>query len=54
MDSHVPHVHSEGSALRRAVRLVAMLNLGYFGVEFVVASAVPSMMCCTAVPPITG
>lgn len=30
-------------SLRRIVRLVALLNLGYFGVEFVVASAIGSV-----------
>jgi Co/Zn/Cd efflux system component len=30
-------------ALRRAVRLVALLNLGYFGVEFAVALAIGSV-----------
>ena len=29
--------------LRRAVRLVALLNLGYFGVEFAVALAIGSV-----------
>jgi Co/Zn/Cd efflux system component len=29
--------------LRRAVRIVAMLNLGYFGIEFAVASAIGSV-----------
>jgi len=29
--------------LRRAVRLVALLNLGYFGIEFVVARAIGSV-----------
>ena len=43
MDRHVPHVHTEGAALRRAVRLVALLNLGYFGVEFAVALAIGSV-----------
>ena len=31
------------SALRRAVRLVALLNLGYFGVEFAVAQSIGSV-----------
>ena len=43
MDSHVPHVSTDGAALRRAVRLVALLNLGYFGVEFAVALAIGSV-----------
>jgi Co/Zn/Cd efflux system component len=34
---------SDGPALRRAVRLVAALNLGYFGVEFAVALAIGSV-----------
>jgi Co/Zn/Cd efflux system component len=32
-----------GPALRRVVRLVALLNLGYFGVEFAVAVAIGSV-----------
>jgi Co/Zn/Cd efflux system component len=32
-----------GGELRRAVRLVALLNLGYFGVEFAVALAIGSV-----------
>jgi Co/Zn/Cd efflux system component len=32
-----------GAALRRAVRLVVALNLGYFGVEFAVALAIGSV-----------
>ena len=43
MDSHVPHAHMNGAALRRAVRLVALLNLGYFGVEIAVALAIGSV-----------
>src|SRR2546428_13922575 len=43
MDSHVPHGNTEGAALRRVVRLVALLNLGYFGVEFAVATAIGSV-----------
>ena len=31
------------AALRRAVRLVALLNLGYFGVEFAVALGIGSV-----------
>lgn len=30
-------------ALRRVVALVALLNLGYFGVEFAVATAIGSV-----------
>jgi Co/Zn/Cd efflux system component len=30
-------------SLRRAVRLAALLNLGYFGIEFVVATAIGSV-----------
>jgi Co/Zn/Cd efflux system component len=43
MDSHMPHARTEGAALRRAVRLVALLNLGYFGVEFTVALSIGSV-----------
>jgi Co/Zn/Cd efflux system component len=43
MDSHVPHASAGGAALRRAVRLVVLLNLGYFGVEFAVALAIGSV-----------
>src|SRR5438093_7752922 len=43
MDSHVPHARTHGAVLRRAVRLVALLNLGYFGVEFAVALAIGSV-----------
>jgi len=32
-----------GGALRRTVRLVALLNLGYFGIEFAVAPAIGSV-----------
>jgi Co/Zn/Cd efflux system component len=32
-----------GQALRRVVRLVAFLNLAYFGVEFTVALAIGSV-----------
>lgn len=31
------------TVLRRAIRLVALLNLGYFGIEFVVARAIGSV-----------
>ena len=34
---------TDGVALRRTVRLVALLNLGYFGVEFAVALAIESV-----------
>src|ERR687886_183289 len=34
---------STSTDLRRAVRLVALLNLGYFGVEFAVALAIGSV-----------
>src|SRR5712691_2729620 len=40
MDQHVPHTSTDRAALRQAVRLVAMLNLGYFGVEIAVALAI--------------
>lgn len=43
MDRHVPHAQTEGAALHRAVRLVALLNLGYFGVEFAVALGIGSV-----------
>jgi Co/Zn/Cd efflux system component len=43
MDSHVPHVNTAETALRQAVRLVALLNLGYFGVEFAVALGIGSV-----------
>ena len=43
MDKHVPHTSTDRAALRRAVRLVAMLNLGYFGVEIAVALAIGSV-----------
>jgi Co/Zn/Cd efflux system component len=43
MDSHVPHANTDGAALRRVVRLVVLLNLGYFGVEFAVALAIGSV-----------
>ena len=36
-------MRSETDALRRAVRLVALANLGYFGVEFAVALAIGSV-----------
>ena len=34
---------SEAGTLRRVVRLVAILNLGYFGIEFAVATAIGSV-----------
>lgn len=43
MDSHVPHASADGAALRQAVRFVALLNLGYFGVEFAVARTIGSV-----------
>jgi Co/Zn/Cd efflux system component len=43
MDNPVPHASTGGAALRRAVRLVALLNLGYFGIEFAVALAIKSV-----------
>jgi len=43
MDQHVPHTSTDGAALRQAVWLVAMLNLGYFGFEFAVALAIGSV-----------
>lgn len=43
MESHVPRASTDGAALRRAVRLVAILNLCYFGVEFSVALTIGSV-----------
>lgn len=43
MESHAPRASTDGAALRRAVRLVAILNLCYFGVEFSVALAIGSV-----------
>jgi Co/Zn/Cd efflux system component len=43
MDKHVPPTSTDGTALRQTVRLVAMLNLGYFGFEFAVALAIGSV-----------
>jgi len=43
MDKHVAHTIPDGTALRQAVRLVALLNLGYFGIEFAVALAIGSV-----------
>ncbi len=37
------HSDTSGIALRRVVALVALLNLGYFGVEFAVAVAIGSV-----------
>ncbi|WP_416361751.1 cation transporter [Mesorhizobium sp. AR02] len=42
MDEKVPGMKSN-DALRRVVLLVALLNLGYFGVEFTVALAIGSV-----------
>jgi Co/Zn/Cd efflux system component len=39
----MPPTSTDGAALRRAVRLVALLNLGYFGVEFAVALGIGSV-----------
>ena len=39
----IPPTSTDGAALRRAVRLVALLNLGYFGVEFAVALGIGSV-----------
>jgi Co/Zn/Cd efflux system component len=36
-------IDADGEGLRRAVRLVTLLNLGYFGVEFAVALAIGSV-----------
>jgi Co/Zn/Cd efflux system component len=43
MESHVPRASTDGAALRRAVRLVVILNLCYFGVEFSVALTIGSV-----------
>lgn len=43
MESHVPRASTDGAALRRAVRLVAILNLCYFGVEFSLALTIGSV-----------
>ena len=43
MDQHVPHTNTDRTALRQAVQLVAMLNLGYFGIEIAVALAIGSV-----------
>jgi Co/Zn/Cd efflux system component len=39
----MPPANTGGAALRRAVRLVALLNLSYFGVEFAVALGIGSV-----------
>lgn len=39
----MPRLTGTASALHRTVRLVALLNLAYFGVEFVVALAIDSV-----------
>jgi Co/Zn/Cd efflux system component len=39
----IPPTSTDGAALRQAVRLVALLNLGYFGVEFAVALGIGSV-----------
>jgi Co/Zn/Cd efflux system component len=39
----MPPARTGGAALRRAVRLVALLNLSYFGVEFAVALGIGSV-----------
>jgi hypothetical protein len=38
-------VSSSNHGLSRVVRLVALLNLGYFGVEFAVALAIGLAVC---------
>ena len=38
--AHTSTISNNDAALRRAVRIVAMLNLAYFGVEFGVALAI--------------
>ena len=42
-DSHLPVAGPEAAALRRAVRLVAVLNLGYFTVEFAMSQLIGSV-----------
>lgn len=42
-DSKQPRITTGGAGLRRAVRLVAILNLAYFGIEFAVALAIGSV-----------
>jgi len=44
MDRPAPHVSTAGTALHRTVRLVALLNLGYFGVECAVALGIGSVL----------
>ena len=41
--AHISTISNNDAALRRAVRIVAMLNLAYFGVEFGVALAIGSV-----------
>lgn len=43
MDTAAPDRGNADTRLRRIVRLVAVLNLGYFGVEFAVAIAISSV-----------
>ena len=42
-DRHNSLLGNDDAALRRAVRIVALLNLAYFGVEFAVALAIGSV-----------
>src|SRR5256885_17071124 len=42
-ESGAPRAAGAPSQLHRVVRLVALLNLGYFGVEFAVAAAIGSV-----------
>lgn len=39
----MPPISTDGAVIRRAVRLVALLNLGYFGIEFAVALGIASV-----------
>ncbi|PIQ83711.1 MAG: cobalt transporter [Candidatus Omnitrophica bacterium CG11_big_fil_rev_8_21_14_0_20_63_9] len=41
--SRQPRITTGGAGLRKAVRLVAILNLAYFGIEFAVALAIESV-----------
>jgi Co/Zn/Cd efflux system component len=41
--AHSSPVANDNAALRRAVQMVALLNLAYFGVEFGVALAIGSV-----------
>ena len=43
MDHSVPNADGELDLLRRAVRLVGLLNLGYFVIEFAVAQSIDSV-----------